>query len=221
MCRLLITKAKEKKDMSDVLSGFADMAEKSRTSDGDRQGDGWGVCWREGGAWKCYRSLKPVWKDRESFSEVPNTDLLVAHARSATFADTKGDVSLNQPFVSGDYAYVFNGHLRGVSLSGVKGRIGSEKIWNLIQREMERKSPADALETVYRLIKKNTKIIFGANIVVVSDFGIWAVSTTEQEGDYFTLRKSLSDREFIISSEEISGYSFEKLKKDKVTEYNL
>lgn len=82
------------------------------------------------GQWQIYRNIRPVWED--DFSSLPDTTLLVAHARSA-FEDKDIVVENNMPFSDGKAVFVFNGELRGVKIKE-EGRIGAEKIFNFIRR---------------------------------------------------------------------------------------
>lgn len=86
MCRFLLVRSKNVKDMRPLLQDFAVMCERSRTTDGDRQEDGWGVAWINGkDDWQSEKSLHPIWEDKDFMSNIPSTRLLVAHARSASF----------------------------------------------------------------------------------------------------------------------------------------
>ena len=108
-----------------VLESFRERCRDSR----EYQGHGWGAAWRSSGAWSRYRSLTPIWDDDP---ELPaEVDFLVVHARSA-FRDEGIDIENNMPFYRGERVFVFNGELQGVRLR-VPGRIGAEKIFNLIE----------------------------------------------------------------------------------------
>ncbi len=67
MCRFLIVESRPAIRPADLLRRFADMAEKSRSEDGDLQGDGWGFALRnDGGDWRGYWSLRPSGKRKTS-----------------------------------------------------------------------------------------------------------------------------------------------------------
>ena len=137
MCRFLLVKFKNKTSPADVLNSFAKMSEQSRTLDGDWQGDGWGVSWKDDkGEWQTTKSLSPIWMDKGVFPEIPPTSMLAVHARSASFPSQKGIIEFNQPFVEGGMAFVINGFLRGVNLKNINGTIGAQKIWNLLKEEL-------------------------------------------------------------------------------------
>ena len=117
MCRFLLFSSAAPVPLAPLFARFADMARRSRSYDGDWQGDGWGFCRRdETGRWHSYISHKPVWEERDVGGRVPPGRFFLLHARSASFAEHKGDPAFNQPFIHGEHVFVFNGLLRGVHL---------------------------------------------------------------------------------------------------------
>jgi predicted glutamine amidotransferase len=205
MCRFLLVKANTPIQPKSMLDKFADMAEKSKAPDGDWQGDGWGVAWiDEAGSWRTYTSLLPVWKDRGSFVQLPETQMFVAHARSASFPQHKGILAFNQPYISGKYAFVFNGLLRGVSLSNIPGRIGAEKIWYLIQQELKKNNPQEALETVRDLLLKNSKEIIALNIGLSTMENIYSLSYFTKFPDYYRLVNFQNQQYQAVCSEKLN-----------------
>lgn len=224
MCRFLVVYSEKAISMRPILVDFAKMCEVSRTHDGDRQKDGWGVSWLNSkGEWKIKKSLKPIWRDRKLFIDIPKTKLLVVHARAASYEKTIGDISFNQPFVGKKYVYVFNGHLRGVQLkTKVAGGIGSQKAWSLIESSMKKNSAKAALSEVYKLIKSNTKELLGLDIALVSKKTMVIVSDTNiNKDDYYRLWEAEKNGITIVCSEKISGFKFSKLPKGGVLEYNF
>src|SRR3989344_4992469 len=145
MCRFLLVKSKKLIKPQKLLLQFAQMAKKSRALDGDWQGDGWGVAYKNQ-KWEIHKSLNPIWQDENTFNKFPKTDLFLVHARSASFPKDRGVIEFNQPFIYKNYAFVFNGLLRGVRLPmKVSGRIGAEKIWFLLKKYLGRYPTAEAL----------------------------------------------------------------------------
>jgi hypothetical protein len=144
MCRFLMMSSKAPLRPTGLLEKFADMASRSRSPDGDRQADGWGVAWLdEQRGWSVRKSPNPSWTETQDFSNIPPCQILAAHVRSASFPEHKGVVEFNQPFLAGRQAFVFNGLLQGVSFPfPVEGRIGSQKIWSLLQRSINGGGPA-------------------------------------------------------------------------------
>ncbi len=187
------------------------MAEKSKAFDGDWQGDGWGFSWLDKkNKWQLYRSLKPIWKNVQSFNRLSTkTKMFAIHARSATFPHHKGDIEFNQPYINGQYAFVFNGYLKDVSLS-IPGRIGAEKIWNLLQKILKKKQPVEALETVKNILKKNTKQIQALNIGFSNGKKIYALSYYTKHPEYYRLRYLKTRELSLISSEPIAKYDFQE-----------
>ena len=81
----------------------------------------------------------PIWTEIDAIQHLPPTRHLLVHARSASFAHHKGNITYSQPYVCAPYAFVFNGFLKGVRLPRrVPGAIGAEKIWSLVQEQLAR-----------------------------------------------------------------------------------
>ncbi len=216
MCRFLLVKAKNDINPKSLLKQFADMCKSSRTEEGDWQGDGWGVAWlNKKGKWQITKSLSPIWEEREKFANIPESKMLVVHARSASFNEHKGSINYNEPYLGGDYCYVFNGMLKGVRLKA-EGKIGAQKVWSLLQNEMVTKSPLQALEYINATLKKHSREIKGLNIGFASKNNLFALCSKHGFGEYFTLRKLDSDDIQIVCSEEIGNYNFEKMKEGEV-----
>src|SRR5262245_28558807 len=115
MCRFLLLASDTPAAMQEIVLQFAHMCQHSTDHPGGWQGDGWGVgWWHEPGDWYRYRSVLPIWTEPQVIHHLPPTRHLLVHARSASFAAHKGDVSYNQPYIAGPYAFVFNGLLKGV-----------------------------------------------------------------------------------------------------------
>lgn len=217
MCRFLLVKSKKKKDMKDLVLSFSHMSEKSRTEEGDRQEDGWGISWFGGKRWNTKKSLDPIWEEEDVFEDIPDTKLLAVHARSASFDDTKGKIDYNQPYIKDRYAFVFNGLLRGVGLGRkVEGEIGAQKIWNLILDELNGGSPHIAIKKVSKLLSDNSKKIRGLNIGLSDGKNLYAYCHRYGKGDYFALRKYEDKEKFIISSEPIGDFRSEKIRRGEL-----
>ena len=218
MCRFLLVKSKKEISPKTLLEEFADMCRDSQTEEGDWQGDGWGVAWYGKNGWEDRKSLLPIWEERKKFGKVPRTRALVAHARSATFAKDKGNIDYNQPFLSGDYCYVFNGMVQGVSLAA-EGQIGAQKIWSLLQKELKTSKPLQALKNLNELLRKNSREIKGLNIGLATKDNFFALCGKQSNGDYFTLRKLLNGDLEIVCSEEIGNFKFEKIKEGEIVAF--
>ena len=165
MCRFLLVKSEKLIKPKGLLIKFAEMAKKSRAHDGDRQDDGWGIALADNQKqWQLKKSLSPIWEEVNSFDEFPSTKIFVVHARSSSFPKDKGILEYNQPYIDGEYSFVFNGLLRGVSLSKVPGNIGAEKIWYLLKRELKKNNIHNALEKTKKMLLENSKEIIACNI---------------------------------------------------------
>ena len=202
MCRFLLVKFDHSSEPQTLLSKFATMSQKSKALDGDWQGDGWGVAWlNEENMWQVKKSLSPVWEDTSVFPTIPSTRILVAHARSASFPHHKGVIEFNQPYISGKYAFVFNGLLRGVSLQNIPGKIGAEKIWSLLQQELKESAPQEALEKVKKLLIENSKEIVALNMGLATPEGIYSLNHFTKHPEYYSLHQWNEDSTKIICSE--------------------
>jgi len=165
MCRFLLVKSRKPIEPKKLLVQFAEMAKKSKAYDGNRQDDGWGIAWVDNQKqWQLKKSLFPIWEEINSFDQFPSTKTFVAHARSSSFPKDKEILTYNQPYIDGEYAFVFNGLLKGVSLPKVPGNIGAEKIWYLLKKELINNNVNEALEKTKKLLLENSKKIIAFNI---------------------------------------------------------
>jgi predicted glutamine amidotransferase len=205
MCRVLLVKSEKPKSPVNLLNQFADMCEKSRALNGDWQGDGWGISWfdERQQAWQLKRSLRPIWEkgERRKFPSLPKVRVFSAHARSATFDHQLGDVSYNQPYLSEDrsMSFVFNGHLKGVRLSKkVPGKSGAQKLWNLLQDDLQNQKIDKAVETdksrslenLKNKMIKNTRELLAMNIGLADHESISALclyKPNDKKPDYHKL----------------------------------
>ena len=164
-----------------VFESFRERCRDSR----EYQGHGWGAAWRSSGAWSRYRSLTPIWDDDP---ELPSeVDFLVVHARSA-FRDEGITIENNMPFYRGERVFVFNGELRGVRLR-VPGRIGAEKIFNLIN-ERDGRDAGDldsAVAAADSLLVSKSERVRAMNLALTDGDRIYASCRFTESPDYFTL----------------------------------
>lgn len=217
MCRFLLIRSVNKVKPDDYLTQFSKMCEKSRTPDGDRQTDGWGITWKENGSWKVRKSLLPIWKDIKLFSNIPSTNLFMAHARSAGFRKDKGNISYNQPYITDSLAFVFNGMVRGVRIPfKLEGEIGAQKIFSLLKKELIFSTPVKSLQTVKKFMKKHSQIIEGMNIGLVKDDRLYALCEYASNKDYFSIRYFKNDYLTIVCSEAVGLYNWQIMKKGEI-----
>jgi len=218
MCRFLLAKTPTPSDYSQLLKDFVQMAKKSKTTEGDRQGDGWGYSWLdENNTWQSYHSLKPIWQDDGSLQLLPRTTQLIVHARSASFEHHKGMLSYNQPYLDKRSAFVFNGFVKGVRLNKpVSGKIGAQKIFNLILQNLQTRTPESALKKVHHLIKSNSKQVKGFNIGFSDSHNIYCLSDYRLNKKYFQLHYFNSEKIKIICSEQIGDFNWQEVPAEKV-----
>jgi predicted glutamine amidotransferase len=207
MCRFLTVKSRTPINPQPLLNSFAKMAEKSRAYDGDWQGDGWGISWLdENNNWQIYKSLKPVWKKVQSIELPKSTKMFLIHARSASFPQHKNNIEYNQPFINNPYSYLFNGLLKGVSIT-LPGDIGAQKIWNLLQSQIMKYDPNTALEKTKTILQKNSKELQAVNIAFSDKKYIYALCHYTKHEKYYQLHLYKDDNIQFICSEPLSGYS--------------
>jgi len=210
MCRFLMIKSQAAFQPKEIMSSFARMAQKSRAYDGDWQGDGWGIGWPEKGAfWRLKKSVQPIWTEQDTFSKVPESSLFLVHARSSSFPEHKNNLSYNQPFSEGRYAFLFNGMIRGVGLPfSVPGEIGSHKIWNVLLRLIEKKTPESALSRLKELLLKHSRCIQALNLGLSDGRKMYSLCYYEKHPEYYHLHIFDSRKLKMISSEPLEGYDF-------------
>jgi predicted glutamine amidotransferase len=192
MCRLLVVRSEKPFDARGHLTRFASVCRNSK----EYQGHGWGCAWKDPGRdWQIYRNIRPVWED--DFSRIPETSLLIAHARSA-FEDRDIVVENNMPFTDGERVFIFNGELRGVKIRE-EGRIGAEKIFNFIRR-FDTGDTLGALKKGVEIIRNRTRTIRAMNIIMVKERNICLSTFFTGDEEYFTMRCK-EGPELVICSE--------------------
>ncbi len=217
MCRFLLVRSKKRLYPGTLLQAFAGMCQKSHAPDGDWQGDGWGVAWKEGDHWQLMKSLAPIWEEEDRFSSIGQSHIFVAHARSAGFPQHKGVLAYNQPYIHNELAYVFNGMMRGVALSiNVPGNIGAQKIFSLIVNAASRNRPDESLSYVRDLLRRHTKKTEGMNIGLVLGDTLYALCDYENNPDYFSLRYYADEKFTLICSEPIGAYEWRIMGKGEI-----
>lgn len=192
MCRLLAVRSAAPIDPGYHLERFRALCRSSR----EYQGHGWGCAWFDDGKWRLYRTVRPIWED--DFRPPGPVRLLLAHARSA-FRDQGIAEENNQPFVAGGHAFVFNGELRGVRLR-VPGRIGAEKIFNLVRRFAAGGSPA-GVRKACRIVQRRSALVRAMNFVLAGDRWLVVHCCFHEAPDYYTLHKLNAGTQLVYCSE--------------------
>jgi predicted glutamine amidotransferase len=205
MCRLLVVSSKNEIHIKDYLEEFAFISKTTLTPDGDQQKDGWGLLTY----YQFYKSIKPIWEEKHLFSNFDQSQLLVAHARSAS--NGINNLNFNQPFFDNQLIFVFNGLLRGVKIN-IDGLIGSQKLFNLI-KNLYKSDQNNFLNKFKEIIVNQTQLIVGMNIVIVdlSLKKINLISIFNQNEDYFTLHYYEDQEKIIICSNPLFNLNFLKI----------
>jgi len=220
VCRFLMVKSAGPFAPAAMLESFAEMAEKSRAPDGDRQADGWGIAWPDGdGGWIVRKSIRPVWEDAGAFAEIPASSAFVVHARSASFPDQKNVLDYNQPYASKKAAFVFNGLLRGVALPfPVEGRIGAQKIWSLLSSG-NGGGPAARLQTAVEVLVSHAREVQALNLGLFEGGRMFAFCRDTGNGGYYRLHGHSSPGLAMVCSEPLRGFALTPLPTDSVLEF--
>lgn len=214
MCRFLLAKSNNKLNTKKLLTHFASMCETCRAPDGDWQGDGFGIAWKNENEWKLVKSLKPIWEEKDLFNQVSDTYLFVAHARSAGFPQHKGIIEYNQPFIEGDLCFVFNGMIRGVRLTmSLEGTIGAQKIFSLIKNLLYNEKIETVLKKVDELLLENTTKIEGMNIGLIKGNIFHVLCQYADNADYFGIRYFQEDSTTLVCSQPIGNFNWQTMKK--------
>lgn len=215
MCRFLVVKSKSEAVSKDLLLEFAKMCEKSRTPEGDRQSDGWGISWKnDQGKWEVYKSLKPVWEDIAKIKLIAPSLVYLVHARSAYHLTQKGILEYNQPYIEGELSFVFNGMIRGVSFPiKLSGTIGAQKIFALVLSHIHEKNTDFVLPLIRDVIRENARRVEGMNIGLSFGDRLYALCDYENNADYFSLRYFEDEKIVIICSEKMGSYRWQVMKK--------
>lgn len=129
MCRFFMIKSETPLKIEGFLMKFSEVCKNSRTPDGDWQGDGWGISYTgDKNEWIIYKSINPIWEEKDQIKKIPESKFFLVHARSSSFENQRNFLEYNQPFIYEKYSFVFNGFVKGISLPfRVKGDIGSQK----------------------------------------------------------------------------------------------
>jgi predicted glutamine amidotransferase len=212
MCRFLLLASDTPSATHETVLQFAQMCRRSTGHAGDWQGDGWGVAWwDEPAGWCLYRSVLPIWTEPQVIRCLPSTRQLLVHARSASFAEQKGDVSYNQPYIVGPYAFVFFGLLKGVCFPRkVPGAIGAAKVWTLVREQLRLGVPLQqALARVYAQLDRYSREIRACNLGVSNGQEYAWYNGNPQGQAYYQLHYTRADTWRMVSSEPFGPWSWQ------------
>ncbi len=214
MCRFFVARFTEETEISSYLHAFSVMAKDSRTSNGDRQGDGWGISFRtENSEFKTYKSLLPIWEDQEAFTTIPRAKIFLIHARSASFPNQVGNLNYNQPFIDDDIGFVFNGAITGVNTPlQLNGTIGSQKIFFLARQYLLDYPEELVLQKVYEHIRSHSNKIIGMNICMSIGNNLHILCSYTIDSEYYTLHYKLINNATFICSQPLGSVGWYKLK---------
>jgi glutamine amidotransferase len=198
MCRMLSVTSDAAFECRPHLEKLAEISRVSK----EYQGHGWGCSWWEGGSWRHYKNLRPIWED--DLSRFGPSTRLVAHARSASL-DCAIVLEYNQPFHDDKYVYAFNGGLRGVTLKA-EGRIGAEKIFNLIKR-LDKGDMVDAMRLALKVIDKRTKYIRAINVIIADKDNTYMATMFNEDAGYFQMHHRQEGSTVMLCSQPYPGES--------------
>ena len=168
-------------------------------------------------SWEIYKSLSPIWEERNKLRNFPEANIFAVHARSAGFPQHRGNIEFNQPYISDDLCFVFNGMIKGVKLGmQLEGKIGAQKIFSLIRQEQKDKSIDGTLRIVDKLILDNAKKILGMNIGLVKDNKFYVLCEYENNPAYFGIRFHQDNLLSLVCSEPVGSYDWKMMKKGEI-----
>jgi predicted glutamine amidotransferase len=145
--------------------------------------------------------------------------VLTAHVRSASFPGQKGVVEYNQPFVADSHAFVFNGLLNNVSAPfPVEGRIGSQKIWSLLQRFLNCSRPAAGMSALVCLLEFWAGEIQALNMGLFEDRRLFVYCRQTDDGQYYRLRVHRTPSLTMVCSEALDGLPWQSVPLNVVLE---
>lgn len=185
MCRILALRSSVPLDATPFLEAFARRCRASK----EFQGDGWGVAWWDGEAWRSWRAVTPIW-DTE-LPPLPRSGLWLAHARSA-FRNEGVVVENNMPFVEGTLAFAFNGELRGVRLQA-PGSTGAWRLFHLLRRFASTARLGEALGRLDAVVTSRSDYVRALNMVVSDGDQVWINSRFGEDPEYFTLWSAVAE----------------------------
>lgn len=218
MCRFLLVRSTKPVCPASTVREFARMCEHSRTLDGDRQEDGWGIAWFQGGSWRHWKSLRAIWTEDESFDSFPATHLFAVHARSATFPNQKGSLEFNQPYVHDSLCFVFNGSIQGMRPNGtIPGKIGSQKLFYWIVQRLGQVDEKTSLETLRDWVLGNAGDVVALNIGMIVGTKLLALCQYHDKPEYYTLQYAQEWGITMICSEKIGHFSWNAMSSGEVS----
>lgn len=198
MCRFLIIKSTNPVSIVPYFLAFSEECKISK----EFQGDGWGVSWiSENCDWNLHKGLNPIWDSKEYFYSLPKSKVFVVHARSASNERHKGILEHNQPYLYDNFfSFVSNVSIKGMNLGyEVLGEIGSQKIFNMIARDIGL-GLGPSLKNNISTILKSAKCVRGLNVGVVTQNKIFVSSNFNEDPEYFALHYYSNPGFFIMSS---------------------
>jgi len=198
MCRLLLIESPAPIDPNPFLVRFRALCKSSR----EYQGHGWGCAWlNSDGEFELDHDIRPIWEDARN--DRPPTHLFLVHARSA-FRDEGIEIDNNMPFSDGSSVFLFNGELRGVRIKA-EGRIGAEKIYNMIRR-LDHGDLGVATRRGVGVIDKRTRYIRAMNFFLAEPADVHVCSWFGEDPAYFQLHRTEIDKVRVICSAPLPGY---------------
>lgn len=219
MCRFLIINSKKETSIREYLPDFTKMCKNSQRW----QGDGWGLAFWQDNKWQVYKSTKPVWEDQQSFDSFPESNTFFVHARGSSFGKHKNNLAFNQPLTDKNCLFVFNGFVNGVELPfKINGRIGSEKIFNLVLKYLRQGNNApEALTELKNTLSQKSKIVEALNIAVYHEGKIHVLCFYDSNPEYFSINYVHNPDSTLICSQSFGQYRWQTMNNNQILSYKL
>src|SRR5512139_2318642 len=210
MCRFLMIQSVVPLSPERFLEPFAELSERSPAPDGDPQADGWGISWIDAAnRWNVRKFPDPIWESAAHFGEFFESRCFCLHARSASSPEFKNAVEFNQPFIDNRCAFVFNGFVEGISLPyPVPGRIGSQKIWELLRFRLANTGGIESLRDVRDLLNRRSRRVQALNIGLSDGEYLYGLCKYADHEDYYRMRVYITPELRMVCSGPLKGFDF-------------
>ena len=123
------------------------------------------------------------------------------------------------PFVDNEMAFAFNGELRGVRLRE-PGRIGAEKIFNLLKRTVGVPVDRASVQDCVDLIVRKTRYVRALNAILATPTRLFVSALHSENPEYFDIHYLESDEQLIVCSAPLDwGSGWTRIKNGTVKEF--
>jgi predicted glutamine amidotransferase len=225
MCRMIIALGEVEastllNDLVLIAQGKNEINERNPHLGSLKHSDGWGMAYLEDNKWKVYKSVLPIYEDRniERFTQL-RTKAIILHVRKATRG--KRCIENTQPIThkteAGEFFFTHNGHINdNFEVERIVEGDSDTVLWfNKILSELNREN----LEKIYSFSNYSS-----ANFFLVMPDKIVVGQNYTKNPKYHTMKCYKEGNMTIISSEILPAYKdgqWEKLDNGSILELNF